>query len=49
MKCSHCDQEHLDNVIHRRIIISHYKNFVKDDCLIDERGKNDNGKFPELI
>ena len=38
-------QKHLDDVFHKRIIITHCKNLLKGDYLIDDRGKNGTSEF----
>jgi 5'(3')-deoxyribonucleotidase len=37
--------KHLDDVFHKRIIITHHKNLCKGDILIDDRAKNGTSKF----
>ena len=37
--------EYLDDVFHRRVVITHCKNFCKGDILIDDRGKNGANEF----
>jgi len=37
--------KYLDDVFHKRIIITHYKNLCKGDILIDDRGKNGTSEF----
>ena len=36
---------HLDDVLHKRLIISHHKNLCKGDYLIDDRPKNGTSEF----
>lgn len=38
-------QKYLDDVFHKRIFITHCKNLVKGDFLIDDRSKNGAKKF----
>lgn len=38
-------QKHLDDVFHKRIIITYCKNLLKGDYLIDDRGKNGTSEF----
>ena len=38
-------QKHLDDVFHKRIIITHCKNLLKGDYLIDDRSKNGAKEF----
>lgn len=37
--------KHLDDVFHKRVIITHHKNLCKGDILIDDRAKNGTSKF----
>ena len=37
-------QKHFSNVFHKRLIISHHKDLLKGDFLIDDRGDNDKGQ-----
>lgn len=37
--------KYLDDVFHKRIIITHCKNLCKGDFLIDDRGKNGTSEF----
>jgi len=37
--------KHLDDILHKRIIISHHKNLCKGDYLIDDRPKNGTSEF----
>ena len=36
---------HLDDVFHKRMVITHCKNLCKGDILIDDRGKNGTSEF----
>ncbi len=36
---------YLDDVFHKRLIISHHKNLCQGDYLIDDRGKNGTSEF----
>lgn len=38
-------QKYLDDVFHKRISITHCKNLLKGDYLIDDRGKNGTKEF----
>lgn len=38
-------RKHLDDVLHKRLIISHHKNLCKGDYLIDDREKNGTAEF----
>lgn len=38
-------QKYLDDVFHKRIVITHCKNLLKGDYLIDDRGKNGTKEF----
>lgn len=38
-------QKHLDDVFHKRIVITHCKNLLRGDYLIDDRGKNGTSEF----
>ena len=38
-------QKHLDDVFHKRIVITHCKNLLKGDYLIDDRSKNGAKEF----
>lgn len=37
--------KHLDDVFHKRMVITHCKNLCKGDILIDDRGKNGTSEF----
>lgn len=37
--------QHLDDVFHKRMVITHCKNLCKGDYLIDDRGKNGTSEF----
>lgn len=37
--------QHLDDIFHKRMIITHCKNLCKGDYLIDDRGKNGTSEF----
>lgn len=37
--------KYLDDVLHKRLIISHHKNLCNGDYLIDDRGKNGTSEF----
>lgn len=37
--------KYLDDIFHKRLIISHHKNLCKGDYLIDDRGKNGAAEF----
>lgn len=37
--------KYLDDVFHKRIVITHCKNLCKGDILIDDRGKNGTSEF----
>ncbi len=37
--------EYLDDVFHKRMVITHCKNLCKGDYLIDDRGKNGTSEF----
>lgn len=41
----HWITKYLDDVFHKRIIITHCKNLCKGDFLIDDRGKNGTSEF----
>lgn len=36
---------YLDDVFHKRMVITHCKNLCKGDILIDDRGKNGTSEF----
>lgn len=36
---------YLNDVFHKRMVITHCKNLCKGDVLIDDRGKNDTSEF----
>ena len=36
---------YLDDVFHKRMVITHCKNLCKGDYLIDDRGKNGTSEF----
>ena len=37
--------EYLDDIFHKRVVITHCKNLCKGDILIDDRGKNGTNEF----
>jgi len=37
--------EHLDDVFHKRMVITHCKHLCEGDYLIDDRGKNGASEF----
>lgn len=37
--------KYLDDVFHKRVVITHCKNLCKGDVLIDDRGKNGTSEF----
>jgi 5'(3')-deoxyribonucleotidase len=37
--------KYLDDVFHKRMVITHCKNLCKGDILIDDRGKNGTSEF----
>jgi 5'(3')-deoxyribonucleotidase len=37
--------EHLDDVFHKRMVITHQKELVQGDYLIDDRGKHGTSEF----
>ena len=37
--------EHLDDVFHKRMVITHHKDLCQGDYLIDDRGKHGTGEF----
>ena len=37
--------KYLDDVFHKRIVITHYKHLCKGDIIIDDRGKNGTSEF----
>lgn len=38
-------KKHLDDVFHKRIIITHHKELLDGDYIIDDRGKNGTSEF----